>query len=463
MSYQFILLGLCATLAACSGSDKKTDPVPTQPTTDQTTTTADGQPAQSVVGEFEGTTAFKVGDLLVIHKPIKSNQVVSAQLYFMGGSSRLDATTQGIQKLALSVAAQGGTTSMPKDQYNAKLDALGASIGSFTDRDYAGVTMKTVSPYFGDVWDMFTQVVLSPAMPEKEIELIRKRQLNAYNTIFENNDSLVSYTASKMLFKGHPYEYTQLGTDKTIPTFTKAQLEAHQKSLLDPSQMFLVVVGDVPQDMLRQKVEASFGALKSTGSKLTAPPVIASQAPNVSFVAKDIPTNYIFGLFPAPEPSSADYPAMVVGMDYLSDRLFEEVRTKRNLTYAVSAGLSDKRSNYGYFYVTAVDPAKTMPVIFAEVDKIVQTPLNDQQITETMNIFLTQYYMSQETNSSQASMLADAQITTGDWRNAPKFINALRQVKPADIQRVMTKYVKNVQFGVVGKDPKVVELESLKR
>lgn len=457
MSYRFILLGLFVSLAACSGSDKKSDPLPKDDATKSGATT------QSVVGEFEGITAFKVNDLLVIHKPIKSNQVVSAQLYFMGGASRLDAKTQGIQKLALSVAAQGGTTGMPKDQYNAKLDALGASIGSFTDRDYAGMTMKTVSPYFGEVWDMFAQVVLNPAMPEKEIELIRKRQLNAYDTIFENNDSLVSYTASKMLFEGHPYANTQLGTRETISTFTKAQLDAHHKSLLDPSQMFLVVVGNVPQDMLRKKVEASFGALKSKGVTPAPLPAIVPKAPSVKFVAKDIPTHYIFGLFPAPEPSSADYPAMVVGMDYLSDRLFEEVRTKRNLTYAVSAGLSDKRSNYGYFYVTAVDPAKTMPVIFAEVDKIVSTPMNDQQITETLNIFLTQYYMSQETNSSQASMLADAQITTGDWRNAPKFIKQLREVKPADIQRVVTKYVKNVQFGVVGKDPKVSELKSLKR
>ena len=57
-------------------------------------------------------------------------------------------------------------------------------------------------------------------------------------------------------------------------------------------------------------------------------------------------------------------------MEILSDRLFEEVRTKRNLTYAVQAGLSQRAANYGILYVTAVDPANTLPVMLAELTSV---------------------------------------------------------------------------------------------
>jgi hypothetical protein len=73
-----------------------------------------------------------VGELTVLHKPTPANKVVSAQLYFAGGLSRIDATSAGIEQLALDVAADGGTEQHPKDAFHGKLDALGASIGSLS-------------------------------------------------------------------------------------------------------------------------------------------------------------------------------------------------------------------------------------------------------------------------------------------------------------------------------------------
>ena len=51
-----------------------------------------------------------------------------------------------------------------------------------------------------------------------------------------------------------------------------------------------------------------------------------------------LPTNYVRGYYSAPSPSNPDYAALTVATRILRERLFEEVRTKRNLTYAVSAG-----------------------------------------------------------------------------------------------------------------------------
>ncbi len=318
--------------------------------------------------------------------------------------------------------------------------------------------MKTISPYFDELWPIFEQTVLEPAMPEAEIELARERQLASIAGICEDPDSLVSHITVKQFFGGHPYVSSQLGSAANVSTFTRDELRGYQRALVSPNRMLLVVVGDVPTESIVEKVSARLARVKSTAVAPDPTPAVSTPK-TLSTVAatKELPTNYIFGLFPAPSPRNDDYAAMVIGMDLLSDRLFEEVRTKRNLTYAVSAGLSSRQGNYGYFYVTAADPAATLPVMFAEVERIKNEGVTEQQLQETLNVFITQHYMGQETNSSQASALAGAYISTGDYKRAAGFLDELKTVKPEDVQRVFKTYVKGVQFGVVGPDPTTID------
>ena len=465
----FLLASLAAPMTACK--DKKPDEKPTEQTNKgpeklpeyQAAKMIDGEPAVEELGSYEGVNAYKVGELTVLHKPIAANQVVSVQLYFLGGAQRLGEKSTGIERLALDVATSGGTESTPKDSYNAKLDAVGASIGSFNDRDYSGIAMKTILPHFDEVFELYKQTILEPAMPEDVIELQRTRQLTQIAAITEDADSQVSFITTQAFFAGHPYAHIQLGTEDAVKSFSRDNLRAWQASLLQPENMLLVVAGNVPKDQLLAKVKASFGKLAPSGKKLPPLPKLDAGGPEVVFAKKDNPTNYIFGLFQAPAPSDPDYPAMVVAMDYLGDRLFEEVRTKRNLTYAVSAGLSSRRANYGYLYVTAVDPETTLKVMLDQVEELKTKKLPKEALDQTLNVYLTNFYMGQETNSSQASALAAAYIVTGDWKHAINLLEKLRAVTPEKIQEVTKKYVKNYHFGVVGPDESKIPKELMKQ
>jgi len=166
-----------------------------------------------------------------------------------------------------------------------------------------------------------------------------------------------------------------------------------------------------------------------------------------------MPTNYIIGLFAAPGRASPDYPALQVATRVLGERLFEEVRTKRNLTYAVAAGLAGGRQSKGNLYVTAVNPDTTVKVIFSEVKKMQTQPVPIPRLKETISVFLTGYWMGQETNMGQATSLGNWEITGGGWRNARIFVDRMAAVTPAEIQRVSAKYMKNARFVVIG-DPK---------
>ena len=64
--------------------------------------------------------------------------------------------------------------------------------------------------------------------------------------------------------------------------------------------------------------------------------------------------------------------------------------------------------------------------------------------------FLTSYYMGQETNAAQANELAQYELIGGGWRNSLVFLERLRAVTPADVQRVTQKYMRNIRFVVLG-------------
>jgi len=64
-------------------------------------------------------------------------------------------------------------------------------------------------------------------------------------------------------------------------------------------------------------------------------------------LTEKIPTNYILGVAPGPARSHSDYPAFSLATRILSERLFEEVRTKRNLSYAVDAAIAPGRITQG--------------------------------------------------------------------------------------------------------------------
>lgn len=453
-----VLVASLAILAtACSSTPPRPDTVPeTQaPETAESTLPplefAEGEPVVKNLEALDDTRSYRVGNLHIIHKKTPANAVVSAQLYIIGGATNLTEETAGIEQLALNVATSGGTLSTPKDAFNEQLDSVGSSISSFVDRDYSGYALHSVVDHFDLTWDLFVQTVFEPAMPEAEIELRRQRQLADIQSLFESPDSQVSYVATRLLFQGHPYYNMQLGTAENVESFTRDQLLRYQRSLVTPERMLLVVVGNVPQDDIIDKVKASFGKLApSQLPPNPGPAPLEADAVAIQVETRALPTNYIYGLFPAPSMSNDDYAPMLVAIRYLRDRLFEEIRTKRNLTYAVSAGLGNKRANYGLLYVTAVDPAATMPVMLSEVDRLKTTPLTEQDLEEVRNVFLTSHYMNLQTNSSQASMLGEAQIIGGDWRITEQFPERVRAVQPDDIQRVAQKYFQNYQFGIVG-------------
>jgi len=91
-----------------------------------------------------------------------------------------------------------------------------------------------------------------------------------------------------------------------------------------------------------------------------------------------------------------------------------------------------------------------------EIAKLQQQPVRAEEIQAVVAQYLTTYYLGQETNAAQAAELAQYELIGSGWRTSIDFLEKLTAVTPADVQRVSQKYMRNIQFVVLG-DPKSVD------
>ncbi len=137
-------------------------------------------------------------------------------------------------------------------------------------------------------------------------------------------------------------------------------------------------------------------------------------------------------------------------MSALHDRLFEEVRTKRQLSYAPSAGLLPHGLGEGYLYVSAVDARQTLAAMNGALVGYQSRPLSTAQLEGSKRVFLTGFLMQEESTSGQAELLARAQLIGGDWRLARDLPRQVAAVTPEQVQAFLSRHVHNLQTVVLG-------------
>jgi predicted Zn-dependent peptidase len=327
---------------------------------------------------------------------------------------------------------------------------MGTVIGEGVNYDYSALSMTSTRANFDRSWDIFADVALHPSFTKEDVELVRARLVASLSDDADEPDTYLQRLQERVAYAGHPYLKRPEGTAETIAKLSAEDLRAYHQRIMQTSHLLLVIVGDLDAAQLKTRIAATFGKLPRGNYKPQPLPPLAFNASSIEITSRPLPTNYVQGLFTAPPITSPDIYPMYVASSMLRDRVFEEVRVRRNLSYAPDAFLRTQAANIGGIYVTAVDANQAVRVMLNEITKLQMMPVNRDDITAVIAQFLTTYYIGQETNAAQSADLARYELIGGGWRNSLQFLEKLRAVTPADVQRVSEKYMRNIRFVVLG-------------
>ena len=288
--------------------------------------------------------SFEVNGLKVVFKQNTSNDIVSANMYFKGGVTNLTEKQAGLESLTLDVSSKA-TKNYPKDKLNEALERMNSKLNSNSNDDYSSLSLLCVKQNFDESWKIFADVVLNPVFSEEDLNLERDKMISAVKQVNDNPDALLQKEVNHEFYVDHPYSIEVNGTQETLSSFTPGDLKAYHSGMLETSRMLLVVVGNTTLEDLKSMVNDAFGSITKGSYVTKMPPEVEMSEPSLKVVYRELPTNYIQGTFSAPERGTEEGNTMLIASSILRDRLFEEVRTKRSLSYAPAAFYRAKQKN----------------------------------------------------------------------------------------------------------------------
>lgn len=384
---------------------------------------------------------------LLRHNP--AHEAVTVRLYARGGASAIPVAQAG-SDLLYARAARRGTRRFPKQQLNAELAAMGAELGASVSEDATVFHMKCLRRHFERSWELFADYVFEPLLEDAEIELVRRQMLLHVRQRQDDADARLADMARELAYDGHPYASHPEGFESSVAGLTADAARSHMRQQLRRANVLLVVAGRIEAETLERVAAATFAPQADGEPASTPAPRLRFDAGRRRVEARELPTNYIFGQFAAPALSDADYPATLLALSVLRDRLFEEVRTKRNLSYAPSAGLGNHAANLGWIYVTAVDPATTMQVMRDEMRRLRDEPLEAKELRDKVEVYITRYYLQNETSQAQGRFLANYELFGGGWEQSAKFVSSLESLTPDDVGHAARNVLRNIQYSYLG-------------
>jgi zinc protease len=401
-------------------------------------------------GEMK-TEMFDAGGLRVLLRTNPQSEVVAARAFLEGGLAYAGADRAGLELLMLQLAEKQ-SRNYPKEKMARELTRLGATLQSESNPDDSEFTLIALRKNFEPSFDLFLDALLHPAFTESELALARERRLTDIAGQEESADAYLGRLANENAYGNHPFALDPLGTRERIRGVKVADLEKLRAESINRSRLLLVVVGNVTKEDLLKRIEPAINDVpKGDFVRRDLPPVPDAGRATTKLVTRNLPTVYVEGLFPAANPASPDFPALFVGLSVLRTHLFQEVRTKRNLSYAPGAWVFQRAANAGALYVTTPKPNEALAVMADELHKMQTAAVSETELRDAANTLRTNLLEGMQTSDDLASWLGTFELRAGGWQKLDAFLARIDSVTPEEVRRAMDKYGHNVDFAVLGK------------
>ena len=404
------------------------------------------------------TSTYSVGGVKVIHRRANISTVVT-NLYLLGGVRAGSSAQSGLENFLMQVSERG-TTRYSRDVLRRSMARTGSEFVIEAREDWTMIGARTIAAELDSTWAIFSERVMHPRLDSTDVEFIRGQMLAAVRQRDDSPDAILDFVADSTAFAGHPYALSPVGTARTLAAISRADLQRFHREQFVTSRMLLVVVGNVDRPTVERLVRATLATLPVGAYTWAMPDTLDTSKSDVAMVRRALPTNYLLGFFRGPAANSPDAAALRVASAVLSGRLFGEIRSKRNLTYAVSANYRDRALSSVGLYVTTTAPDSVLGIMLAEVRTLKSFPIPTEMLRPIVQQFITEYFLDNETSTAQADFLARAQLYRGDFTAGDRFVAELRAVTGADVRRVAQRYLTNARWAYVG-DPSRVTRDRL--
>jgi predicted Zn-dependent peptidase len=372
---------------------------------------------------------------------------ISIGVWLTRGSRHETAESGGIAHFVEHMLFKGTAMRSAEDIAQA-IDSIGGQLDAFTAKEYASYYIKVLDEHLPLAIDILSDIVLNPAFSPADVEREKKVVVEEIKMVEDTPDDLVHELFTQGFWENHPLGRPILGIRETVESFSADLLRDYFINVYTPRNLIVSAVGNLEHARVRELVEEKFGSLNSGGVRLgeVAPTVV----PKVLIRNKELEQSHLcLGASSYPQNHDDRYSSYVLNTllgGSMSSRLFQNVREKRGLAYAVFSGLSAYRDAGSLtVYAGCANEAvgEVIDLVVEELRTIKQAPVPDAELQRAKDHLKGSLMLSLENTASRMSHLARQEIYFDRQFGLDETLLGIERVTAEEVQRVAVDLFRN--------------------
>jgi predicted Zn-dependent peptidase len=401
------------------------------------------------------------GGLRVFSEPLAEATSVALGLWIRAGSRDEKDEVAGISHLMEHMLFKG-TPDMDALGIAQAFEGIGAQENAATGEEYTLLYARFLPEHLGRALDIMSDMVLRPTLAdlEREREVIVE-EIKMYE---DRPDQLADEYLSSLIFHEDPLGRPIIGSAETVRGVDHNTLEDFHTSTYTSPNVFVVAAGKLDPEEVERMVEEKLSGLPE-GEPFMREAKPTSPASRIFFKFKETEQYHVsLGSLGIPAKSEDRY-AMAALNNVLgggmSSRLFQEVREKRGLAYAVFSyhqGYSDAGAIKTYVGSTTGNVEEAVSVIVEQLVRVMDEAVEEEELERTKQQLKSSTLLALESTSARMNRIGRSIITGAELLTPEEISARIEAVTPEDITRLAREYLRTDKLYLSAVGPKELDL-----
>jgi len=327
-------------------------------------------------------------------------------------------------------------------------------LDAFTSKEQICFNAKVLDEHLPIAFDVIADLILRPKFDSDDVKKERQVVLEEIKMDLDNPEYLLHDIFTRGFWPQHPLGRPILGTPETVRKFNREALCARFRKWFAPDHLVVAAAGNVSHEQVMGLVQSEFGHMKPAGPPANdgAP---HTQAPIHLESKRDLEQVHLCIGVPSVPLGHEDRFGVAVLNNLLgggmSSRLFQNIREKQGLAYAVFSELTPY-SDAGMLTVYAGTAKETVGQVIdltiQEFRALKESPVTEEELRRSKNHLKGSLMLSLESTSSRMSNLARQELYFGRFYSLDEILAGIEAVTREELQSLARQYIQTDQIAV---------------
>jgi predicted Zn-dependent peptidase len=377
--------------------------------------------------------------LRIVTDRIDTVETVSLGLWVDVGTRHEPAQVNGVAHFLEHMAFKG-TKRRSALAIAEEIEAVGGHLNAYTSRESTAYYAKVLKADVGLALDILSDILQHSTFEAAELERERAVILQEIGQANDTPDDIVFDYFQECAYPDQAMGRPVLGSPEIIRKLSRKSVVAYLKQHYGASHMVLSAAGNLDHDQIVEFADKLLSAMPAEGDIVTEP---AAYVGGEHRQGRDLEQLHLVLGFPGLTLTDPDfYAAAVLSTAFgggMSSRLFQEVREKRGLAYAVSSFAHSYRDGglFGIYAGTGEDEAaELLPVLCDETLKL-GDGFAPGELARAKAQMKAGLLMSLESTSARCEQMAQHMLIHGTPFDPDDIVRRIDAVDDAAIRRVV--------------------------